>query len=81
MQDFENKDAQDEVEITDLDMHRSQPSVVVVSAAEEVTWIKAPDEIVFIQRASDGTLTWQHCKPQQRSVPGQESRSVLLICQ
>jgi hypothetical protein len=151
MQDFESKDAQDEVEITDLDPQgegsgislpyillrlvrkirfstitraklsmlalligvivlllllqpallsiprqtmnnpvpatpsslpdRSLPSVVLVSATDAVTWIKAPDEIVLMRRASDGTLTWQHCMLQQQSVPGRESRLGPLICQ
>lgn len=60
---------------------RSLPSVVVVSATDEVTWIKAPDEIVFTHRASDGTLTWRHCKLHQQFVPGQESRPGPLNCQ
>ncbi len=61
--------------------NRSLPSVVFVSATDEVTWIKAPAEIVLIRRASDGTLIWQHCKLQQQSLPGQESRLGPLICQ
>jgi hypothetical protein len=60
---------------------RSLPSVVVVSATDEVTWIKAPDDIVFTHRASDGTLTWRHCKLHQQFVPGQESRPGPLNCQ
>ncbi len=51
---------------------RSLPSVVVVSAT---------DEIVFTHRASDGTLTWRHCKLHQQFVPGKESRPGPLNCQ
>jgi hypothetical protein len=59
---------------------RCLTSVLRIVVANKETWYKAPDGIVLVRQASDGSSLWQYFKLQRVFVTGQDSHPVLQIC-